>query len=73
MGTGTVVVAVVLGFYIINIMKIKPFTRKKRILIYGFVLVTFSLSLLVTFQSNLGFIVHSMNQTIGGLVRLVVK
>jgi hypothetical protein len=72
MGTGSVAVAVVLVFYIIHIMRAKPYTRNKRILIYGFALFAFSLSLMVTFHGNLGFIVHAMNKTIGGMVRLVV-
>jgi hypothetical protein len=71
-GTGTVFVAVILAVYVSSIMQRKPFNRRKRMFLYGFVLFTFALSLMVTMQADLGFIVHSMNQTIGAMVKMVI-
>ncbi|WP_053363052.1 hypothetical protein [Bacillus sp. FJAT-27251] len=69
MGTGTVFVAVILAIYVRSIMKRKPFSQRKRLFLYMFVLFTVALTIMVTVQADLGFIVHAMNQTIGATVK----
>ncbi|MFS0635307.1 hypothetical protein AB1K84_05340 [Mesobacillus foraminis] len=73
MGAGTILVSVVLFIYLSKIYNSKPFSSKKRKMLYAFVLFTFGLSLVVTFQGNFGSLVHWMNLTIGAMVKMVVK
>ncbi|TCN27306.1 hypothetical protein [Mesobacillus foraminis] len=73
MGTGTILVSVVLFIYLSKIYNSKPFNSKKRKMLYSFVLFTFGLSIVVTFQGNFGSLIHWMNLTIGAMVKMVVK
>jgi hypothetical protein len=73
MGAGTVLTSFVLFIYIFSIIKNKPFSGKKQKLLYGFVLVTLGLSLMVPLHFDLGMMIYMMNETIGSLVKMWVK
>lgn len=73
MGTGMVLSSIVLFIYTISIVKSKPFKGKKQMMLYAFIFVTFGLSLMVSLYADFGMVVYWMNQSIGGVVKMVVK
>jgi hypothetical protein len=73
MGSGMVLSSIALFIYTFSIVKSKPFTGKKQKMLYAFVFVTLGLSLMVSFYVDFGMVVYWMNQSIGGVVKMVVR
>ncbi|SEN21677.1 hypothetical protein SAMN05192533_11065 [Mesobacillus persicus] len=73
MGTGLVLSSIVLFIYTFSIVKSKPFTGKKQKMLYAFVFVTLGLSVMVSLYEDFGMVVYWLNQSIGSLVKMVVK